>query len=73
LPQNGGKFGCFYIETVLEVVQKLRFLNNSIQLFRLCGKFFFAVELRTAQGAGLVAILLGKIAARPCSLGIKPA
>ncbi|MDR1315456.1 MAG: hypothetical protein LBK13_01175 [Spirochaetales bacterium] len=30
MPQNGGKFRCFYSETVSAVVQKLRFLNNSI-------------------------------------------
>jgi hypothetical protein len=30
LPHNGGKFGCFYIETIPEAIQKLRFLNSSI-------------------------------------------
>jgi hypothetical protein len=30
LPQNGGKFGCFYIETIPEAIG---FLNSSIQYF----------------------------------------
>jgi TRAP-type C4-dicarboxylate transport system permease small subunit len=49
LPQNGGKFRRFYRETVSEIVQKLRSLNNSIII---CGGFTVFTIIR--RNAGVV-------------------